>query len=88
MIMIMVMIIIMMTMTMIYGGKICFWMMYDDDWHYSTFSGCIPRYANDSDLICDLGLSDNKVPSNSHVLSSCPHSDCYFIGTHNFVTHH
>ena len=37
MIMIMVMIIIMMTMTMIYGGKICFWMMYDDDWHYSTF---------------------------------------------------
>jgi hypothetical protein len=35
--MIMIMMMIMMTMTMIYGGLICFWMMYDDDWHYSTF---------------------------------------------------
>ena len=91
MMMIMMIMMIMTTMTMIYGGIICILMIYDDDWHYSSFSGCIPRYANDSDLICDLGLSDNKVPSNSHVLSvlsSCSHSGCYFIGTHNFVTHH
>ena len=49
-----------------------------------SFSGRILRYTNNSDWMCDLGLID----SISHVLSSRPHFDCYFLGTHNFVTHH